>query len=453
VRAIITNFGSAGDVHPYLALIMELKRRGHDVAFAFSPQFRSAIEQHGVEFIPIGPDFQQTQYDIITTAVSTPNIDYSAEKMRDLFIPLIAALPQMFRELKDACADADVLISGPLQPASRMIHELTGMPLVSIQEAHFGGGGTLEYQEATTSLVNPFRAQFGLPPLRHPLTHDANSSQLALYAMSKHVMPAPPDWPPHYHMTGYFFFDDDSYQPDPDLLRFIESGEPPVAVTFGSMTHDDPQRVTQVLLEAIGRVGCRAIIQQGWSGLARCEMPQNVFAAGFVPHAWLFPRISCAVHHGGGGTAAAAFRAGAPSIFVPHAADQPLWAQLAHEMGLTVPPIPFLELTAESLADALKTTLLDHRYRQATAELNRKMKAERGVKTAADLIEQMVSKIGLREDGSEQWTDKAYEHGQSRQGKNNRRKLYQQQQRSKRREEGGLSAYSTDESSLQQEQN
>jgi sterol 3beta-glucosyltransferase len=429
MRAVITNFGSAGDVQPYLALIMEMRRHGHEVAFAFSPHFRSSIERHGVEFIPIGPDFQQMQYDIITTAVSTPNIDNSADHMYSLFEPLVAALPQMFDELSEACRNADVLISGPLQPASRMLHELTSIPFVSIQEAHFGGGGTPAYQQATTALINPFRAQYGLPPLHHPLTHDANSPQLALYAISRHVLPPPPDWPPHYHMTGYFFFDDPSYQPYTELVEFLAAGEPPLVITFGSMTHDDPQAVTEVLLEAIEQVGCRAIIQQGWSGLARRQMPDKVHAAGFVPHTWLFPHASCVVHHGGGGTAAAAFRVGAPNVFVPHAADQPLWAQLAHEMGLTVPPIPFLELTAERLAAAITETLSEARYREVAARLREKIASEPGVKLAAELIEELVYKVGLHEEGG---SAAAVGGDEGLPARGSRRKLFLQQQRLRR---------------------
>src|SRR6185369_10388007 len=139
MRAIITNFGSAGDLQPYLALIMEMSRHGHDVAFAFSPHFEKSVVRHGVEFIPIGPDFEKAQYEIITQSVATPNIDYAADHMRAMFAPLTAALPQMFEEMSAACRDADVLISGPLQPASPMIHELTGIPFVSIQDAHFFG--------------------------------------------------------------------------------------------------------------------------------------------------------------------------------------------------------------------------------------------------------------------------------------------------------------------------
>jgi len=397
MRAIITNFGSAGDLQPYLALIMEMKRHGHEVAFAFSPHFRETIERHGVEFISVGPNFQKVQYDIITTSVATPNIDDSAEGMYAMFAPLVAALPQMFGELSEACRNADVLISGPLQPACRMIHELTGIPFVSIQDSHFGGGGTPAYQQATTSLINPFRAQFGLPPLRYPLTHDANSPQLALYATSRHVLPPPPDWPSHYHMVGYFFFDDSSWQPDPELVRFLEEGDPPIIITFSSMSHTDPESVTALLIETIRMVGRRAIIQEGWSGLAKCEMPPGVFATGFAPHTWLFPHAAAVVHHGGAGTSAAAFRAGVPAVFVPHAADQPLWGQLAHELGLTVEPIHILDLTAEALAEAISEVLTEPRYKEANVKLSEAVKADQGVRRARELIEQLVYRIGLQE--------------------------------------------------------
>jgi sterol 3beta-glucosyltransferase len=433
VRIIITNFGSAGDVQPYLALVMELRRHGHEVAFAFSPQFAPMIERHGVEFIPVGPDFQKTQYDIITTAVASPDIANSAGHIYDLFAPLVAALPQIFEELSEACRHADMLISGPLQPASRMIHELTGIPFVSIQEAHFGGGGTLAYQQATRALINPFREKHGLQPLHHPLTHDANSPQLGLYAISRYVLPPPPEWPRHYHMVGYFFFDDESFQPDPSLAQFIEAGEPPVVISFGSMVHHDPEAITNLLLAAIRRVGCRAIIQQGWSGLAKRNLPDSVHAAGFVPHSYLFSRAACVIHHGGGGTAAAAFRSGAPSVFVPHAADQPMWAQLVYEMGCSVAPLPFLELTADRLAEAIIMTLTDPRYAQAVAALGQKVRAEGGVKRASQLIGQLLSDLGLG-----LWDDGAalpnFDEAKERSEMINRRKQFQHEQRSRRKE-------------------
>jgi len=217
------------------------------------------------------------------------------------------------------------------------------------------------------------------------------------------------------------------------LAEFISSGEAPVVITFGSMTHDDPARVTAILLEAIRMVNCRAVIQKGWSGLGGLPLPPDVYVTEFVPHAWIFPHAAAVVHHGGAGTSAAAFRAGVPAVFVPHNFDQPVWGELAHEMGLTVEPIPIQELNAERLANALKTVLKTPSYKQAASALREKIVAEQGVKRARELIEELAEKIGLDKGASACAEAEGYQ-AEDREEKKNRRKQYQQLQRSRKRE-------------------
>jgi sterol 3beta-glucosyltransferase len=236
-----------------------------------------------------------------------------------------------------------------------------------------------------------------LRPLRNPLTVDANSPQLALYAMSRHVFRPPTDWPPHNHVTGFFFLDDEQWQPDAELVEFLEAGEPPVVFTFGSMTHEDPGAVTDLVLDVVSRVGCRAILHRGWSGLGREQMPPNVHLIGYVPYAWLFPRAACVVHHGGPGTAGAVFRAGVPHVFVPHAWDQPVWAKLAQELKCAGAPIPYTELSRERLETAITRTLATPHYYQAATALGEKIQTEQGVQKARQLIERLLDKIGLIE--------------------------------------------------------
>jgi UDP:flavonoid glycosyltransferase YjiC (YdhE family) len=199
------------------------------------------------------------------------------------------------------------------------------------------------------------------------------------------------------------------------------------------MTHDDPDRVTAILLEAIRMAGCRAVIQRGWSGLGRLPLSPNVYVLEFVPHSWLFPRSACVVHHGGAGTSAAAFRAGVPAVFIPHNFDQPVWGELAHEMGLTVKPIPIQELSAERLANALRTVLTTSAYKHAASALQEKIMAEQGVKRARELIEELVEKIGLHE-GASACAETDENQAEHREEKKNRRKQYQQLQRSRKRE-------------------
>jgi Glycosyl transferases, related to UDP-glucuronosyltransferase len=432
MRAVLTNFGTTGSVQPYIALAMELKRHKHEPVLALSPYFAPRVEQLGLSFSPVGPNMESLQRAINTALLTSAD---SMEQWYSLFAPLLPALPQMFDELRDACRDADVLISGPMQPVSRIIHEMTSLPFVTVQNAQLGGGGSLSFQQASASLINPFREQLGLPPLRSMTTMDADSPQLVIYAMSRHVRPPSLDWPPYYHLTGYFFLDEEEWQPTPELDEFIRAGGPPVVISFGSMTHDDPEAMTDLVLEAIAQVGCRAVIQHGWSGLAQRNLPPNLHATGFVPHAWLFPRASCVVHHGGSGTTAAVFRAGVPHVFVPHTWDQPMWAELGEGLGCAGPSIPYTQLNAKRLATALTNTLNHSHYRQAAAELGEKVRAEEGVKKARRLIEGLVQKIGLHEE-QEPFVNDSLAQAESRQERSLRRKQYQQKQRSRKREAG-----------------
>jgi sterol 3beta-glucosyltransferase len=310
-----------------------------------------------------------------------------------------------------------------------MIHELTGIPFVSVQLSNFGGTGSPALQQASAALINPFRASLGLPPLRNPLTIDANSPQLALYAISSHILPRPADWPSHYHLTGYFFLDDARETVEPALEAFIAAGERPVVITFGSMAGENPEKMLHLFLEAVQLSGCRAVIQQNWHGRAIPALPPTVYLADYVPHTWLLPKASCIVHHGGGGTAGAVFRSGVPSVFVPHGQifDQFYFALLAEEAGCAGPALPYTELTAERLAKAIVNTRRTPRYYESAAALGEKIQAERGVQKARALVEALVERIGLSGQAAEQTSD-----SQQRTSKINQRKKFQQEQRAKR---------------------
>ena len=55
-RIVLTTFGSLGDLHPFLALGLGLKARGHAVALATHEYYRSKIETAGLDFFPVRPN-------------------------------------------------------------------------------------------------------------------------------------------------------------------------------------------------------------------------------------------------------------------------------------------------------------------------------------------------------------------------------------------------------------
>ena len=98
-------------------------------------------------------------------------------------------------------------------------------------------------------------SSLGLPPWRsyqHMYGAARPSGTPWLFGYSPSVLPKPPDWADHHHVTGYWFLDPPpAWQPPADLLRFLDAGPPPVYVGFGSMRDDDPERVTRLVLRAL----------------------------------------------------------------------------------------------------------------------------------------------------------------------------------------------------------
>ena len=168
----------------------------------------------------------------------------------------------------------------------------------------------------------------------------------------------------------------------PKLEAFLDQGEAPVYLGFGSMTDPDPATTTQRVLDALSGLGRRAIIDEGWAGLGAGPLPEGVLAIGPVCHARLFPRLAAAVHHGGAGTTTTAARAGVPQIIVPHVMDQFYWAKRVSALGLGPPALPRTRLTAKRLAQVLAATLDNELLAERARALGERLRARKRVDTA-----------------------------------------------------------------------
>lgn len=188
-----------------------------------------------------------------------------------------------------------------------------------------------------------------LPRLHVPFT----------YLWSQSLIPKPADWGSYINIAGFSFLPlASSYTPPDDLTAFLEKGPAPIYIGFGSIVVDDPDGLTKLIFKAVEMAGVRAIISKGWSGIGTGEdTPENIYFIGNCPHDWLFQRVSAVVHHGGAGTTAAGIAAGKPTVVVPFFGDQPFWGQMIARAGAGPVPVPFKQMTAESLAESIKFAL------------------------------------------------------------------------------------------------
>jgi UDP:flavonoid glycosyltransferase YjiC (YdhE family) len=227
-----------------------------------------------------------------------------------------------------------------------------------------------------------------IPIGKYPYFQMGGRPQPLFGSYSPIISPKPPDWGDNIHVNGYWFLDPaPDWQPSAQLINFLEAGAPPVYIGFGSMANRAPQKMAQLVQEALELSGQRGIFAAGWGGFDNAHLPDKIFALDSVPHAWLFPRMAAVVHHGGAGTTAAGFRAGVPSVLVPYLGDQPFWAKRVTELGVGPQPIPRRKLTAERLAAAISTATTDQNMRAHAAALGECIRAEDGVARTIEIIE------------------------------------------------------------------
>jgi vancomycin aglycone glucosyltransferase len=232
--------------------------------------------------------------------------------------------------------------------------------------------------------INQGRAKLGLPPIADVLAHCAPPS-LGLLATDAELAPPPADVHLPDPPTGALLLDEGGALPT-EVEAFLAAGPPPVYVGFGSMPDAQPERTQALIVEAVRRVGCRAIVYAGLAAKPGLDLGPDILTVGKLPHGALFPRVALAVHHGGSGTTARAARAGIPHVILPHVLDQfPCAARLARR-GLAPAPLHRQSLSSKALALRIREALENPAMRAAAADLGRLLAGRDGADQAAAVL-------------------------------------------------------------------
>ena len=415
MRISMVAIGSTGDVRPYVLLGKELKKRGHEVTIVCFDMTEKMVTEAGLNFAPLAGSVKD-----IFMAVMTPGTNGFT------FLPkfknaLLDDLPQFLHTLEEGCKDAEAIICTFFGSVVYSIAEKHNIPC--IQTHYF----LMDYNDMfpiTTApglkmgkawnkvsykmgyaLINTlewhylsdWRSEEGMKSKKISMSPEyyINGHKIpVLYAISPLLVPRAPEWDEHIHMTGFWTDPEPcEYEPEPSLVRFLEEGEKPVYIGFGSMVSSDMGQTLDIVLKAVAASGVRAIIGRGWGGgaLDAALSNPNVYVADYIPHDWLFSRVSAVVHHGGAGTTAAGVLACKPTLVVPFGGDQPFWGQRIYDLGIGPKPIKRENLTVEKLADALIKLTHTPRFNVAVSEIGERMKYENGTLLAADIVEREIN--------------------------------------------------------------
>ena len=417
-RIVLTTFGSFGDIHPYIAIGLELKARGHQAIIATSPAYREKIEATGLGFHPVRPDILPPEENLETIVKAMDLMKGSEFIIKELFAPHVR---DSYQDLRDATRDADLLITHMLSFAGPALVEKTGIPWVStvLAPTSFFSVYDPTVPPQTPSVVkllrwSPFiarafvalarritrswiepvyrlRAELGLTTGGHPVFEGQHSPELVLALFTKVIADSQPDWPAQTIITGFPFYDrKDETEIAPELNRFLDDGEPPIVFTLGStaiFVADDFYKESITAARLLNR---RAVLLIGDArNMPQEALPAGIAAFDYAPYGQILPRAACIVHQGGVGTTGQALRAGVPSLVVPFNHDQPDNADRVSRLHVAR-TIPRSKYRAATVAGELDLLLSDKSYAERAASVGRQVQSEDGAQTAADEIEKFL---------------------------------------------------------------
>ncbi|MGH8761084.1 MAG: glycosyltransferase, partial [Burkholderiales bacterium] len=360
MKAIFFTAGSDGDIHPHLAVARALRASGHEVVFLTTFEYIEQARALGLQAICILDGEEKRAF-------------VEAAKRLGLFKRIRAHLDFLAAKVSDCCRlaaaqidEQTVLISPTvLAGVARLLHDRFGTPyvstlltpadLMSMRDPPFYKSlqGVLKLPYGLRKLVFREVERWLIDPLCRRLLRDSaaslgrtlpdrmysnwmHSPQRILGLFPEWLRKRPPDWPAQVTLSGFPLYGHHQAAktlPEP-LLRFLDTGAPPVAVTAGTATTQSGG-FFEAAVQALQVHGLRGIL------ISRLNeqlppLPDGIVHESYLPLDALLPRVSAFVHHGGIGTAALALRAGVPQLMLPTFSNQYDNAQRVAALGCGV---------------------------------------------------------------------------------------------------------------------
>ena len=403
--------GTRGDVNPLAELGEEMIKRGHEFRILTSEGFRPLIESKGVTFLKLDTDADHVMQYLV--AEYKTSIDF----MKGMF-RLKRENPGFMEQAVSAIRGSDLVMYGTCGAFAYHAAELLGIPCVrvfyspmdptrqySLYSDEYDSEKTLKSYNGlpegmnlmTMIALNKWRVKNGLPKWKIKSTYKELSGRrlLTFYPTSRVLMKPDPAWGDYIHVTGYWYHPDEAereYQPQADLLTFLNSDEKPIFVAFGKAESDELAELQIRVLKTLKEMGIRAIIQADQIPESDKVNTDQLFFVGNIPYSYIFGKVRAVVHHGGNTTNGLGLRAGLPTLVIPLALDQYFYGRMDHRIGAG--PAPLYIRKRLCTVDEIKASLNDlvsGQYDKGALEASKAILEENGVIETAEAIEAYIN--------------------------------------------------------------
>ncbi len=348
LQVLLPTLGSAGDVHPFIALGLALQARGHRATVLTNPLFQALIERHGLGFEAVG------SIELAHAAIRNPDLWHPRKGLRYVLQIMAPAVAEVYRIIARRAADDTVVVASSLAFGARVAQDKLGLPTATVhlqpsvmrsiydqvpvgswrwaaslppwaKAALFRLIDGLALDRDLRQAVNALRAELGLAAVDRLLPRWWHSPQAVIGFFPEWFASAQPDWPPQTQLVGFPLWDgsadDASGGVATDAEQFLAAGDAPLVFTAGSAAAGSHGYFAESI-RAAQRLGRRALLVTNFPEQLPRRLPGSIGAFGYVPFSRLLPRAALLIHHGGIGTLAQAVSAGIPQLLVPRGFDQ-----------------------------------------------------------------------------------------------------------------------------------
>ncbi len=391
-KYVFLNMPAHGHVNPTLAVVQELVRRGQEVSYYLTEEFRDVVEATGAIFQPYASKLKGMPApppSSSTTGMPTGGTGamLMLEDMQN--IPL-----QVVDRIRSSQPDA--IVYGFMCVWAKTVIDELQVPAISMRATYASNEhfNLVEYMrekmQSMPGMQERMRAyreaqsEEGKKFLSSIFSAFSHAEQLNIIFIPREFQPAADTFDDRYLFVG------PSILPRPEAPDFpldrLSVERPLLYISLGSFYTNQPEFYRQCFA-AFADLPWQVVLSIGkHTDLAVLgPIPENFLPSPYVPQLEILPRAQIFVTHAGTNSVMESMYFGVPMVLIPQQPEQQMHAQRVVDMGLGI-ILDKETVNATALREAVERIAHDPTYRERIQHVQQSVRTAGGYQRAADAI-------------------------------------------------------------------
>ncbi|MDQ1700802.1 MAG: hypothetical protein QOF57_54 [Frankiaceae bacterium] len=402
-RVLAYTSATPGHVYPPVGMLIELRRRGHDIHVRTQAEDVERMRALGFEAAAIDPAIEEIEFDDWRER-SQVNAMRRIVSLYEEFATL--EIPDARRAIDQV--RPDVIVMDVQCEGGGYVAAASGLPWaqycpypppfpsrdapphgLGLRPARGAAGHARDrfWRLAGDRLLAPhvktrnaLRSGLGLPPLHRYDDQWRESDRFLALTAEPYEYPRS-DWPANVRLVG-----PGTWEPIADPPAWLAGETRPIVLVTASTAFQKDATLISTALEAFADEDVALVVTTAAHDPAAFTAPPNARLERFLPHGPIIERAACVVCHGGQGITQKALAAGVPACVVPFCRDQFDVARRV-EMADAGVKLHHKRLSPKRLRSAVRATI---GKRAGAGRVARGFAAAGGSVAAADVVEELL---------------------------------------------------------------